>query len=124
MDEWLTRILLKDIPRLSILKLFNVVAIYANNFFPVNIEQCSLLGFPCVSADSSIPFYYWKYLGGSFAIIGHINITHNIFSCFIFLLFKDFSIIFSLFVNSKQTSIFFDCWLILFKYLLQLDALK
>ena len=56
MDEWPTTVLLKDIPRSSILKLFNVVAIYANKLFPVNIEQCSLLGLPCVSADSTIPF--------------------------------------------------------------------
>ena len=56
MDEWPTTVLLKDIPRSSILKVFNVVAIYVNKFFPVNIEQCSLLGLPCVSADSTIPF--------------------------------------------------------------------
>ena len=56
MDELPTTVLLKDIPRLPILKLFNVVSIYANKFFPVNIEQCSLLGLPCVSADSTIPF--------------------------------------------------------------------
>ena len=33
--------------------------------------------------------------------------THNIFSCFIFLLFKDFWIVFSLFLNCKETDIFF-----------------
>ena len=33
--------------------------------------------------------------------------THNIFSCFLFLFFKDFSIVFSLFVNCKQTGSFF-----------------
>ena len=33
--------------------------------------------------------------------------THNIFSYFLFLLFKDFSIVFSLFVNCKQTGSFF-----------------
>ena len=42
--------------RISILKLFNVVAIYASKFFPFNIEQCSLLGFSCVLADSTVPF--------------------------------------------------------------------
>ena len=45
---------LKEIPRSSILKLFNVVAIYASKFFSVNIEQCSLLGLSCVSADSTM----------------------------------------------------------------------
>ena len=33
--------------------------------------------------------------------------THSIFSCFLFLFFKDFSIAFSLFVNCKQTGSFF-----------------
>ena len=32
-------VLLKEIPGSSILKLFNVVAIYASKIFPVNIEQ-------------------------------------------------------------------------------------
>ena len=34
--------------------------------------------------------------------------THNIFSCFLFLFFKDFSIVFSLFVNCKQAGSFFQ----------------
>ena len=33
--------------------------------------------------------------------------THTIFSCFLFSLFKDFTIVFSLFVNRKQTGKFF-----------------
>ena len=45
---------LKEIPGSSILKLFNVAAVYASKFFPVNIEQCSLLGLSCVSADSTM----------------------------------------------------------------------
>ena len=49
-------VLLKDIRRSSVLKLFNVLAIYANKFFLVNIEQFSLLGLPCVSADSAVAF--------------------------------------------------------------------
>ena len=44
------------IPGSSILKSFNFVAIYASKFFPVNIEECSLLGLPYVLADSAIPF--------------------------------------------------------------------
>ena len=56
MEEWPTTVLLKDIPRSSILKLFDLVAVYANKLFPVNLEQCSLLGLSCVSADSTIPF--------------------------------------------------------------------
>ena len=45
---------LKEIPGSSILKLFNVVAIYSSKFLPVNIEQCSLLGLSCVSVDSTM----------------------------------------------------------------------
>ena len=56
MDEWPTTVLLKDIPRSSVLKLFNVAAIYANKFFPDNIEQCSLLGLSWASSDSAVPF--------------------------------------------------------------------
>ena len=33
--------------------------------------------------------------------------THNIFSYFLFLLFKDFRVLFSLFINCKQTGNFF-----------------
>ena len=33
--------------------------------------------------------------------------THNIFSYFLFLLFKDFPVLFSLFINCKQTGNFF-----------------
>ena len=62
---------LKEIPGWSIFKLFDVVAIYASKFFPVNIEQCSLLGLSCVSADSTMIFYYGKYLCNSLAITGH-----------------------------------------------------
>ena len=47
---------LKEILGSSILKLFNVVAVFATKFFPVNIEQCPLLGLPCVSADSTMLF--------------------------------------------------------------------
>ena len=34
--------------------------------------------------------------------------THNILSYFLFLLFKDFPILFSLFINCKQTGNFFQ----------------
>ena len=44
--------------------------------------------------------------------------THNIFLCFLFLLIKDFSIVFSLFVNCKQTGNFFR----LLAYLLQVSS--
>ena len=33
--------------------------------------------------------------------------THNVFSCFLFLFLKNFSIVFSPFVNCKQTGSFF-----------------
>ena len=56
MDEWHLTVPLKDVTGSSILKLFNIVAIYASKFFPVNIEQRSLLGLSCVSTDSTIPF--------------------------------------------------------------------
>ena len=32
---------LKDLPGLLILKIFNIIGIYARKFFPVNIEHCS-----------------------------------------------------------------------------------
>ena len=46
-------------------------------------------------------------MGNICVVLSPLLDTHNIFSCFIFLLFKDFSIVFSLFVNCKQRSTFF-----------------
>ena len=46
-------------------------------------------------------------MGNICVVLSPLLDTHNIFSCFIFLLFKDFWIVFSLFLNCKETDIFF-----------------
>ena len=55
LNGWPLTVTLKDIPGSSFLNLFITVAIYASTFFPVNIEQCLLLGLSCVLVDSTIP---------------------------------------------------------------------
>ena len=51
---------LKEILGSSILKLFNVVAIFATKFFPVNIEQCPLLGFFLCFGRFNYAFLIWE----------------------------------------------------------------
>ena len=72
-------------------------------FFQVNIKQCSLLVCPV----------FWQiqlslFDMGNICVVGlPLLDTHNILSYFLFLLFKDFPILFSLFINCKQTGNFF-----------------
>ena len=102
LNGWMTQV--------QLLKLLNTQYSIASKLFLVNIEQCSLLG-----------LFLGLFLQIQLSLFNMRNIcvvrsplldTHYKFACFIFLLFKDFSIVFSLFVNCKQTNIFFDCRLI------------
>ena len=46
-------------------------------------------------------------MGNACVVLFPLLDTDNIIACFLFLIFKDFPIVFSLFVNCKQTGNFF-----------------
>ena len=89
-------------------------------FFPVNIKQCSLLVCPV----------FWQiqlslFDMGNICVVGlPLLDTHNIFSYFFSCFLKIFPYYFLFLLIVNKQVIFFDCWLILFEYLLQWNALK
>ena len=98
-NGWNPTVSLKDIPESLILKIHNIVGIYASKFFVVNIEHFSpitifmngkTLRLSCVSVD-----LYWKL---AFIILfqyGKLDSLelwriHSIFPYLLFFLFKEF----------------------------------
>ena len=132
--KWMNSITvsLKGIPESLILKIHNIVGIYASKFFVVNIENCSPI--TMFMKGKALRFllcfrgFMWKlglhYLFLIWAIWFVCIMVHTMhIPMFSLLAFQRIFIVFCLLVNCKQTYLF-DCWLILCKYFLQLNALN
>ena len=123
---------LKDIPESLILKIHNIVGIYASKFFVVNIEHCSpitmfmkgkaLRFLLCFSGFMlKLGLHYLFLIWAIWFVCIMVHTMH--IPMFSLLAFQRIFIVFCLLVNCKQTYLF-DCWLILCKYFLQLNALN